>query len=139
MGQIKVFLDSDVVVSALLSQTGASYEILKNKEIRKITSETIKVEVGEVAKRLNISLSNKRIFGKMEVINLKLNKARLVKNYLPYVLDEEDSHVVAGATKANSRFLLTHNIKHYHIEKIKRDLEIITMKPGTFLQYLRSS
>ena len=139
MGKIKVFLDSDVVVSALLSQTGASYDILKNPQIGKTISETIRTEVIEVAKRLNISFTDEKVFKEMEVISLKIDKTRLVKNYLPYVLDEEDSHVVAGASKAKVRFLLTHNIKHYHTEKIKRDLGIITIKPGMFLQYLRIS
>lgn len=139
MDKIKVFLDSDVIISSLLSKTGASYEILKNPQITKVVSETIKAEVNDVARRLNIIFSNENIFRKMEVISLKLDKARLVKTYLPYVLDEEDSHVVAGVVNSKSRFLLTHNIKHYQVEKMKRDLEIITMKPGIFLQYLRSS
>lgn len=139
MGKIKVFLDSDVIVAALLSKTGASYEIIKNPRISKVTSETVKREVNDVAKRLNIIFSNENIFGKMEVISLKLDKARLVGTYLPYILDKEDSHVVAGANKTKSSFLLTHNLKHYYTEKIKRDLGIITIKPGIFLQYLRSS
>lgn len=139
MDKIKVFLDSDVLISALLSQTGASYEILKNPQINRVVSETIRSEVREVTKRLNISFYNERILEKLEIITLKLDKTRLVTNYLRYVLDEEDSHVVAGAVKGNARFLITHNIKHYHTEKIKRDLAIIIMKPGVFLQYLRSS
>lgn len=138
MGQIKVFLDSDVVISALLSQKGASFEILKNSQFKKIITEAIKVEVGEVAKRLNIFLSPKDVFQGIEVISLQLDRARLVETFLPYVLDEEDSHVVAGAQKAKVNFLLTHNVKHYHKEKIKDDFKIVTMKPGYFLQYVRS-
>src|SRR3989344_7569203 len=100
MGQIKVFLDSDVIVSALLSQTGASFEILTTSKIKKVISETIQAEVAEVIKRLQIPISHKNIFKGIEVISLKLDRARLVEIYLPYVLDQEDSHVVAGAYKA---------------------------------------
>ena len=139
MGQIKVFLDSDVIVSALLSQTGASFEILTTSKIKKVISETIQAEVAEVIKRLQIPLSHKNIFKGIEVISLKLDRARLVEIYLPYVLDQEDSHVVAGAYKAKVRFLLTHNIKHYQPEKIKNDFQILTMKLGNFLQYLRGN
>lgn len=138
MGQFKVFLDSDVIISSLLSQTGASFEILTNPDVSKVISETIQIEVSEVAKRLNISIPNKSTFLKIEVIKLKLSKTRIVRYYLPYVLDQEDSHVVAGAAKGNTRYLLTHNLKHYHREKIQRDFGIILMKPGIFLQYLRS-
>lgn len=138
MDKVKVFLDSDVIVSALLSQKGASFEILKNSNISKTITKTIKAEVSEVVKRLHISYSSENIFKNIEIFSVKLDKPRLAKIYLPYVLDEEDSHVVAGASKTKTRFLLTHNVKHYHIELIKRDLQIITVQPGIFLQYLRS-
>ncbi len=139
MGQIKVFLDSDVIVSAFLSSKGASFEIVKNSNIAKVISESIKIEVEDVSKRLNFSAADKGIVEGIEVVTLKLEKARIVEKYFPYVLDEEDSHVVAGAEKAKVRFLLTHNTRHFQTEKIKRDFGILTMKPGIFLQFLRSN
>lgn len=138
MDQIKVFLDSDVFISALLSHKGASFEILNNVSINKIITKTIQQEVTEVAKRIDISLSNVNIFQKIKICSIKLDKARVVRSYLSYVLDVEDSHVIAGAHTARTQFLLTHNTKHYRQELIKKDLKIITMKPGNFLQYLRS-
>lgn len=138
MDQIKVFLDSDVVISAMLSSKGASFEIIKNLQIKKIISKAVKTEAEEVVQRLQISDTNmQQIFRKVEVIELKLEKARVAEEFVPYVFDEEDSHVVAGALKSTARFLLTHNLKHYRTEKIKQDFDIITMKPGMFLQYLR--
>jgi len=137
MDQFKVFLDSDVVVSAFISQTGASFEILNNSQIKKIISVTIKTEVNEVIKRLNIS-TPKNAFEQIKIIGLKLDKTRLVEKYLKYVFDKEDSHVVAGADKAGVKFLLTHNLKHYQTEKIKQSLGILVMRPGNYLQYLRN-
>lgn len=138
MDQINVFLDSDVLIASLLSHQGASFEILSNTSINKIITKTIRDEVTDVAKRLDISLSHDCIFQKLDIRSIRLNKTRIVKTYLSYVLDVEDSHVVAGAHVARTQFLLTHNTKHYHLELIKRNLNIITMKPGNFLQYLRS-
>ena len=138
MGKVKVFLDSDVIISSLLSKTGASFEILKNARVKKVISTTIKEEVRVAAKRLNIDLSKKNLFQDLKTISLKLKKARLAEEYLLYVLDQEDSHVVAGAYIAKANFLLTHNLKHYQVAKIKNDFGIIVMKPGNFLQYLRS-
>lgn len=138
MEEIKVFLDSNVVFSSLLSTKGASFQILKNNKIIKIISRTIKNEVLEVAKRHNIDLSNKKIFAGLKIISLHLKKDKVNKLYSSYVSDLEDSHVVAGAHKSKSKFLLTHNIKHYQIAKIQNDLGIIVIKPGLFLQYLRS-
>lgn len=107
MGKIKVFLDSDVLISALLSQTGASFEIIKNPKITKVISKTVEEEICEVASRLNISSPVNTLLKETEVVTLKLEKTRLSKLYVPYVLDMEDSHVVAGAQKAKVAFLLT--------------------------------
>lgn len=54
-----------------------------------------------------------------------------------YVYDIDDSHIVMGAQKSNSKFLLTYNIKDYNIDLIKKDFDIIVFKPGIFIQYLR--
>ncbi|MBI2009569.1 MAG: PIN domain-containing protein [Candidatus Chisholmbacteria bacterium] len=138
MGQVKVFLDSDVLVSALLSKTGASFKILQNSKITKIISKTIKKEIIDVATRSNINLPSKDIFQSLKIITLKLEKPRLSQRYFPYVLDQEDSHVLAGAHKTKVKFLLTHNLKHYQVAKIRNDFGVSVMKPGLFLQYLRS-
>lgn len=138
MGEIKVFLDGDVLVSSLLSKTGASFKILNDSKITKVITRTIKEEILNVAGRLNLDLSKTYIFPDIQIVTLKLEKPRLSEMYIPYVLDQEDSHVVAGAQKAQANFLLTHNLRIYRVEKIKNDLEIIVMKPGQFLQYVRS-
>lgn len=139
MDKIKVFLDSDVIISALLSQKGASFEILQNSQVTKFISEAIKLEVTAVAKRLNLQSFSQNIFTDMRMIKINLDKERLVEAYFPFVIDVEDSHVIAKADKAQVNFLLTHNTKHYLTEKIKMSFQIITMKPGLFLQYLRSN
>lgn len=138
MGKIKVFIDSDVIVSALLSSKGASFNILNNTNIVRIITTVIKEEVLEVASRLNLPAPNQTV-EKLQVMNITLDKARIVQQYFPYVLDQEDSHVIAGAKKAKVRFLLTHNLKHYKTDKINKDFDILIMKPGTFLQFLRNN
>lgn len=138
MGQIKVFLDSNVIISALLSKSGASYQIINNPRIRKVISETIKEEVMEVSARLRIGIDEEDILDEIKIIRIFSDKSPIVVKYQPYVLDVEDSHVVAGTVKAETRFLLTHNLIHFRIEKIRNDFGIIVMKPGIFLQYLRS-
>ncbi len=138
MDKIKVFLDSDVLISALLSKTGASFEILRNSKITKVISKAIETEVHDVIARLNLDTQPNDVLQDIEIVTLKLEKARLSKMYVSYVIDEEDSHVVAGAMKAKVKFLLTHNIRHYHVVRIKNNLELNVMKPGLFLQYLRN-
>lgn len=139
MEEIKVFLDTDVVISALLSQKGASFILLYKTRLKRIISKTIVEEVNEVSGRENIDKRSVRtILQKTKIIPLSLRKEKLLKTYSKYVFDEEDSHVVAGAHISKSDFLLTYNIRHYHVVKIKNDFGIKVIRPGEFLQYLRS-
>ena len=139
MGKVSVFLDTDVIISSLLSRTGASYNVINNPKIEKEITSSIEKEVKEVSKRLNISeqYTNKTL-KKVRVMTIGMTKNDLMKNYKDYVIDEEDIHVVAGAHKSKSKFLLSHNSRHYKINKIEIDLGILVIKPGNFLQYLRS-
>jgi len=139
MGKIQVFLDTDVIISALLSKTGASYELIKNFKVAKMVSKTVQKETNEVAKRLNLDQQkNKIIFKNINVAPLNLTKKEVLEKYEKFVFDEKDSHVVAGADKTRVKFLLTHNFRHYQVDKIKAELGIIVLRPGNFLQYLRS-
>ncbi len=139
MAEIQVFLDTDIIISALLSSKGASYILINATKVKKIISNTIIEEVIEVASRENISkVKTNIILAKVKMSSLYLSKEKLLKKYSKYVFDEEDSHVVAGAHISKSEFLLTHNMRHYGVAKIRNDLGIKVMKPGEFLQYLRS-
>ena len=140
MAKNLVFLDADVLVSSLFSEKGASWEILKSKEIKKITSLTVEKEVIQVAQE-KLKISSREVKIKLRncpVKSLGIKKEELVEKYQGYVLHQEDSHVVAGAHLLKANFLLTYNSKHFCADKIKNELGLIVLKPGFFLQYLRS-
>jgi len=139
MGEIQVFLDADVVISAMLSETGASHAIINNRKVKKIISNGILKEVEASVTKLNISPQVARdLLKKIRIIQLKTSKEIIIKKFRRYVYDEEDAHVIAGAVISKFRFLLTYNLRHYEINKINSDLGIVVFKPGYFLQYLRS-
>lgn len=135
MAKIRVFLDTDVIISSLLSEKGASFEVLKNRKINKTASLQIQKELKEVSVRLGIK---KKLPKGIEIVKLGIIKRTLLETYNNFVYDPEDTHVVSGADISKSKFLLTHNIRHYKIGKIRISLGIIVMTPGNFLQYLRS-
>lgn len=137
---IQVFVDSDVVISSLLSSTGAAYLLLNQTDALSLFISTLsQKELEVVSERLQINrkaldlLLSKR-FSKVALPNIEEVK----KKYAEYVLDKNDAHIVAGAEKTQVRFLITYNTKHFKIDKIKNDFGIIIVTPGTFLQYLRS-
>ena len=135
-----VFVDSDVVVSSLISHTGAAYLLLTQSLIKPIITTLSLQELQRVVVRLNIApqLLEELVRTHCTVITLEEPMEDLQKQYEHYVFDPFDAHIVAGAKRADVRFLISYNLKHFNIDKIKEDLDIRVMTPGTFLQYLRS-
>lgn len=127
---MRIFIDSDVIISSLISNAGASAQLINtSKKIVKIISNLSQKEIEIVKIRLKIA----KPVPKTEII--------VVKKFLKYSIystDVNDAHIIAGAHQAKVAFLITYNLKHYKIERIKQDLNIIIMTPGVFLQYLRS-
>ncbi len=131
----KVFVDSDVIISSLISEKGAAYLIINGVHIQKSISNISQKELEIVVDRLRLDRSRLK-----QVIKQNFNIVSLEhKKTDKYVFDIDDSHIIAGTTSSKSKFLLTYNIKHYKVEKIKKDLDIIIMRPAEFLQFLRSN
>lgn len=133
--KLRAFVDSDVVVSAVISDRGAAALLFSGRSGVELTvSDLSKRELVDVVGRLGLEqVKLDEILADLETIKLKEKE-----KYKIYVSDVRDAHVVAGADQGKCGFLLTYNTRHYDTEKIKRELNIIVMTPGTFLQYLRS-
>lgn len=138
---MRIFVDSDVVVSSLLSQLGAAYFLLNSNSLELFISSLSKKELQIVIQRLGIGEGELTMLieNSFEVIVLSESLTTLKESFKQYVLDIDDAHIVAGAKKAKADFLITYNVKDFKIEKIKQDLNILTLTPGNFLQYLRSA
>lgn len=136
---VSVFVDSDVLISATLSNKGAAYLLIHSAEIKKTISNYSYHEAKAVARRMNIEeniLQNS--LRACTTILLQLSLKKIKDQYAKYVTDIDDAHIVAGTVTSQSRFLATYNIRHYKREYIKRDLDVIIITPGVLLQYLRS-
>lgn len=137
---MEVFVDSDVVISSLLSSSGASYQLLHTDSVTHIISSFSQKEIEIVVERLSMNKNDfeQLLKERLKVIPLSTSAATVKTKFQEYVLDINDAHIVAGAKVANVRFLITYNVKDYKIERIKDDFNIIILTPGQFLQYLRS-
>ena len=133
--KISVFLDTDVVISSIISDLGAAYLIInENLKVDKYVSDKSVLEIQRVAERLGLEKSKV-----MQVLgNFKLVRNTDTKKYRQYTFDNFDEPIINGVAEAKVKFLITYNLKHYDLEKIKRELDILVMPPGKFLQYLRS-
>lgn len=140
----KIFIDSDVVISSLISSLGAAYFLLNEaEELESYISNISQKELSEVADRLKISQEKlkdllKRRFKKIHIKEIKEDLAEIKLNYSEYTTDPDDTHIVAGAKEAKVNFLISYNTKHFKVDKIKQDFNIVVMTPAIFLQYLRS-
>lgn len=135
----KTFVDSDVVISSLISSTGAAYILVNSKDLSLVISNLSFQELKIVAKRLGIAEDKLNILiKKFNLTRLKETSEKLKEKYGHYVLDPNDAHIVAGAHKAKVKFLISYNIKHFKEDKIKQDFNIIVTTPANLLQYLRS-
>lgn len=137
---MRIFVDSDVIISSLLSQSGAAYFLLNTSSIHLFISSLSKKELETVIKRLDIRSETLAalIKNNFEVIILSDSLPKIKESFRQYTLDENDAHILAGAKAAKADFLITYNVKDFKIDKIKKDLDILTLTPGNFLQYLRS-
>lgn len=137
---IKIFVDSDVVISSLISKKGAAYLLLNAKNLEYFISNYSIKELKIVAERLDInkvSLKN-LIKNRFKQIELKETTKKLKNRFNDYVLDVDDAHIVGGAHKTQVKFLISYNIKDFKVDNIKKDFNIIVTTPANFLQYLRS-
>lgn len=139
-GNLRVFLDSDVIISSLLSKTGASYLLLKQTDLEFFISNFSQKELEIVTRRLNIGRDKLEAAtrSKLKIINLGDNLGLIQLKYKSYTRDKDDCHIVAGSVASKAKFLITYNSRDYKIDKIKRDLNLICLTPGQYLQYLRS-
>lgn len=137
-----IFVDSDVIISAAMSHTGAAHLLLNNKNsnFQLHISDISYCEVKAVATRLGMKIIfiEKIINKNFYIIKLKDNSLQKLKSYEKYVYDINDAHIIMGADLCKADFLITYNIKDYRVNAIKSDLNIIVYKPAQLLQYFRS-
>lgn len=137
----KVFVDSDVIISSLLSSSGAAFALLNQTEgIDAYLSNFSIIELERVALCLGVEaqkLSN-LIDLRLKTVTIEESYDEVKKQYASFVLDVDDAHVVAGAKCSGATYLVSYNIRHFQADFLRSDLDIILMTPGSFLQYLRS-
>ncbi len=141
MENVKAFIDSDVIISSLISKTGAGHLLLNNPplEFDAWISNHSTRECKKVCKRLNLKKEDLKSIVGNNIATITLNSMdKLKSKYGPYASDPNDVHIIAGAVEAKTQFLVTYNQKDYLERKIKNDFGIIVLTPGMLLQFLRS-
>ncbi len=137
---MKIFVDSDVIISSLISSKGAAYFLLHQTALDFYISNISLQELEIVIERLKLDKKklHKLIKDKRQILQLKEAQELLREQYMKFVVDPYDAHIVAAAKKGKVKFLISYNVRHFKRDIIKQELDIIVTTPGNILQYLRS-
>ena len=141
MKLIRVFVDSDVVISSLMSTTGAADMLLHNTEgIELYVSNFSVEELERVVSRLKLDQEklHKLLNTRFSFVKINQPLKKIREEFADYIRDINDAHIVAGAKEAKVTYIVTYNIRHFETNKLSQDFQIILLTPGLFLQYLRS-
>lgn len=123
---MKILLDTDVMVAALLSATGASRRILRagiDRRIGVLVSTTLMFEYADVLKRKTHLAAAGATAGDVDVIlDMLAATAELVEmDYLwrPQLTDAADEMVLETAVNGGADFLVTFNARDFGVAPSK--------------------
>lgn len=140
----KVFLDTSVLIAAILNQQGASRVVIElaKKDLIDIVFTTKVIQ--ETRNNLLKKYDNHKVLDLYNIIsNLKkcvqtTPEAKLESKYNNIISDPKDCHILAGAEEYQADYLLTFDRKHFFTVKIKNaQLSFEILLPGDFLKVYR--
>lgn len=140
---MKVFLDSSVIIAALLSPDGGSAQILEFCEagiLKGYISTDIKRECENVVKRkfpeAEANLGKLIKISRLKITKkIKPNLLRYAKDWIEYL---QDSKILAAAKQTEVDYLLTLDIKHFIKDSgVSGKAHIKIFTPGDFLKLFR--
>lgn len=134
--RIPVFLDSDVIISSLVSPTGAAKILMHQASVIRFTSDLAIIEQSNVVEKLGIDPQEYENLKKLFFVTPVAKDD--VKKFARAVVTPLDAHIVAGTVASRVKFFVTYHAKDYRAEVIHKSWDIIVITPGSLLQYLRS-
>ncbi len=134
-----IIMVTDVLFAGLYSSTGASFQILRlldDRKIKPIISTTLLFEYEDVLKREQtiLELSHKQVDIILDNICALSKFQEIYFLWRPYLKDPKDDHVLEVAVAAKTEIIVTHNLKDFKgVEKF--GIKAIT--PGNYLEAIK--
>lgn len=138
---IRAVLDTNVLLSALRSRNGASFEVLDRLdrgEFALLLSQTVLAEYEEVLKRELIPLG----YSSAAIEQFLDDLCRTVQIFRPSgfwktaLPDPDDEALAQLAMESKIDYLVTHNARHFPADRLTA---VRVVDPKTFLNILRKS
>lgn len=139
MKKQKIVIDTNVILSGLMSKKGSSFKILsiipKNRFTVAISVPIILEYESVLLKNLkNLDLTKKDINDFLDYICLVSEHTKIFYLWRPVLKDPYDDHILELAVSSNSKYIVTYNLKDFN-EAYKFAVRPVT--PETFLSKLK--
>lgn len=136
---MRAVMDTNVVVSALRSRQGASFEILRRLRMGEwtaVVSNHLLFEYEEILKRQasELGLTLDDVDELLNAICARAEECPLLHGWQPILLDPDDKPLVQLAVESDARLIVTHNVRDLH-PAIQVGVEVL--QPREFLAKLR--
>ncbi len=136
MGVPQIVIDTNVFVTALRSQYGASYKLLsliKSTKFQTNLSVPLVVEYEASAKKMigETALSEKDVDDILDFVISKSNHWQIHYLWRPQLKDPGDDMVLELAVTANCEYIVTYNLKDF------KGIEKFGVKPITPKEFLK--
>jgi putative PIN family toxin of toxin-antitoxin system len=138
---MKIVMDTNIMLAALLSKSGVSNRFLvwlfQHKEKINVVSNTLVTEYEDVlCREKNLSLypqiSKKDLLGFIDDICFISHHQKINFLWRPFLKDYKDDMVLETAFNAKANYIITYNQKDFRGVKEKFNIKVIT--PKEFLQ-----
>ncbi len=135
---VQIVLDTNVLVSALRSTRGVSYQLfllLGGADFEINLSVPLVLEYEDVAKRIapEFGLTDDDIDDMLDYLCAVGNKHAIHFLWRPVLRDSKDDHVLELAVEAGAHMIVTHNLKGFVAAE---QFGIRALSPGEFLRDL---
>ena len=136
----RIVIDTSVIISALIGQTGPSREVLRQclqKKWQPIISNTLFNEYEDVSQRERVKalcpLSQGQITELLSALYSPMQWVAVSYLWRPNLKDEGDNFLIELAIAGNADCIITNNIKDFNRSELRfEQLQILT--PEQFLQ-----
>lgn len=132
---IKVVIDTNIFISAILSQNGFAVEVIKKalqKEIKPQIGAKLFLEYEDVLSREDIKQKSKLSIVEIEdLLNALISVSKysdIFYLWRPNLQDEKDNHIVELAVATNAEFIITNNIKDFDNKELNFNFKVLNAK-----------
>ena len=139
---MKIVMDTDTIIAALRSPTGASAELLRRVrrgEVKLMASVSLFMEYEAVASRPEhaaaAGLAGDQVEVFLNALAFLVEPVEVHFLWRPQLRDPADELVLEAAVNAQADALLTFNLRHFAQAAKKFDLNVL--QPGPFLRSLK--